>query len=278
MPASVLEMFENPLPPELGSPPQEGHPLAAVPVGEGNGPPVTANDRTVLGLAEWLLKDPAHLDALARDESRQADLMPRFLTLSLASFGLFGFALVFLFLTAPAGTLPAFLAPRWAANPVSSSVGLWLAYTLGFVLPTGICLPSFYFYGLLAGVRVSWLQVTALIMKGKASTSMLLLGILPIYVAIVLGLSVFQADSSWLRLAFSLGLVLPFGAGLWGVRNIYLGFMGLADTLPPPRRAHRECFLRRLTLACAGCYSAVTPLMIYTLWDYFSLHLGWLRF
>jgi hypothetical protein len=139
-------------------------------------------------------------------------------------------------------------------------------------------LPSFYFYGLLAGVKVSWLQVTALIMKGKASTSVLLLGILPIYMAIVLGLSVFQAEPSWLRLAFYLGLVLPFGAGLWGVRNIYLGFMGLADTLPPERRVHRECFLRRLTLACAGCYSAVTPVMIYTLWDYFSLHLGWLGF
>ena len=29
------------------------------------------------------------------------------------------------------------------------------------MLATGVCLPSFYFYGLLAGIRVSWLQVTA---------------------------------------------------------------------------------------------------------------------
>jgi hypothetical protein len=245
---------------------------------ECNGPSFMADDHSILGVAEWLLKDPAHLDVLARNESRQADLTPRFLALGMVSFGLFGVALVFLFLTASVSALPDFLAPRWLANPVSAAVSIWLAYTLGFVLPTGICLPSFYFYGLLAGVRVSWLQVTALIMKGKASTAMMLLGILPIYVAVVLGLSVFQADPSWLRLAFYLGLVLPFGAGLWGVRAIYLGFMALADTLAPERRCRRECFLRRLTLACSACYTAVTPVMIYTLWDYFSLHLDWLRF
>jgi hypothetical protein len=277
MPEALLDTCEKPSGPEIGSPHPDEEPLPVLPIPEDNGPAVTADDRSVLGLAEWLLKDPDHLDALAREESRQADLVPRFLTLGLASFGVFGLALVLLFLTAPAGTLPVFLAPRWTANPVGSSVGLWLAYTLGFVLATGVCLPSFYFYGLLAGVKVTWLQVTALIMKGKASAAVLLLGLVPVYVAVVLGLSVFQADPSWLRGAFTLGLGLPFVAGLWGVRAIYLGFLGLADTLPPQRRSHRECFLRRLTLACAGCYSAVTPVMIYTLWDFFSLHLSWMR-
>jgi hypothetical protein len=272
MQESVLERLETPLDVEFDSVPPE----AAAP--EESDRLVMADDRSVLGLAEWLLKDPAHLDSLARDQARQADLIPRFLTLGLASFGLFGLALVLLFLTAPAGALPGFLAPRWLANQVSSSVALWLAYTFGFVLATGICLPSFYFYGLLAGVKVTWLQVTTHIMKGKASTAMLLLGLLPIYVAIVLGLSVFGADPSWLRAAFLLGLGLPFVAGLWGVRAIFLGFLSLADTLPAQRRCRRECFLRRLTLACAGCYTAVTPVMIYTLWDYFSLHLDWIRF
>jgi hypothetical protein len=235
---------------------------------------VEVNDRSILGLAELLLKEPAQIDALTRDQARQPDLVPRFLALSLLSFSLFGFTLVFLFATAPAAALPAFLAPRWIAHPVTSALALWLAYALGFVIPTGICLPSFYFYGLLAGVRVSWAQVTTLILKGKASTSVLLLGILPIYMAIVLGLSVFHADSRSLEISLYLGLGLPFAAGLWGVRALYLGFLGLADTLPPDRRCQRECFLRRLTLACAGCYTAVTPVMIYTLWDYFSRHLN----
>ena len=259
--------------------PQESeHPPMTLPAAHASDVPVAANDRSVLGLAEWLLKDPAHLDALARNATRPADLVPRFLMLSLASFGVFGLALVLLFLTAPVGALPDFLALRWGADRVGSSVALWLAYTLGFVLSTGICLPSFYFYGLLAGVTVSWLQVTAFIMKGKASTALLLLGILPIYVAVVLGLSVFGAQPEQLQVAFYLGLVLPFGAGCWGVRTIYRGFLSLADTLPAARRGRRECFLRRLTLACAGCYSAVTPVMVYTLWDYFSVHLYWIRF
>ena len=41
----------------------------------------------------------------------------------------------------------------------------------GFVLATGVCLPSFYFYALLAGVRMTMLQVTAHIMRGMAATN-----------------------------------------------------------------------------------------------------------
>jgi hypothetical protein len=145
-----------------------------------------------------------------------------------------------------------------------------MAYTLGLVMATGVCLPSFYFYSLLAGIRVSALQVVGQVMKGKAATSMMLLGVLPSYVAVVLGAIVFRFPHDWLRLALCLGLVLPFIAGLWGVRAIYLGFVRLADTMAPERRCQRECLLRRLTLACAGCYAAVSPVMIYTLWVYFA--------
>src|SRR5262245_7482275 len=214
------------------------------------GPQVTANGRSVLGLAELLLKDPVHVETLARDEARQPDLVPRFLAIALGSFSLFAFALALLLYTAPNAALPTFLASRWAEQPLGSAVGVWLAYTVGFTVATGICLPSFYFYALLAGVKVSWLQVTVLIMKGKASTSILLMGVLPIYVAVVLGLSVFRAPDESLQLALYLGLGLPFLAGLWGVRAIYRGFLGLADTLPPAWRCRRECFLRRLTMAC----------------------------
>jgi hypothetical protein len=259
------------------SSPAEDEALPALPCSNGDGA-CRASDHSVLGLAELLLKNQGQVDLLTRDETRQQDLIPRFLALGLASFGLFGFALVLQFWIAPAAALPRFMAGRWSANPVSTSLGLWLAYTLGFVTATGVCLPSFYFYGLLAGVRISWLQVTTLIMKGKASTSVLLLGILPIYMAIVLGLTVFEADPRWLERSFYLGLGLPFLAGLWGVRAIYFGFLGLADTLPQQSRGRRECFLRRLTLACSGCYTAVTPVMIYTLWDYFSRQLEWMRF
>jgi hypothetical protein len=135
-------------------------------------------------------------------------------------------------------------------------------------------LPSFFFYSLLAGVRVTWLQVTAQILKGQAATAVMLMGILPVYLAAALGAVVFAAPPDALRAVLSVGLGLPFVAGLWGVRSIYRGFLGLSDTLPATRRCRRECWLRRLTAACSACYTAVCPVMIYTLWTFFTDHLG----
>jgi hypothetical protein len=231
--------------------------------------PVIVNEHSVLGLAELLLKQPARVDQLTRDEARQPDLIPRFLAISLVGFALFAIALVLLFDLAPLAALPHFLAVWWSAGGIGPGLSLALAYTTGLVAATGVCLPSFYFYCLLAGVRTSMLQVTAHAMKGMATSAVVLLGVLPIYVAVVLGMVVFEARPADLQYAVYLGLVLPFVAGLAGVRSLYKGFVGLADTLPAQTRCGRECFLRRLTAAMAVCYTAVTPVMIYTLWTYF---------
>jgi hypothetical protein len=232
-------------------------------------PASAAGEHSLLGVTELLLKHPARVDALARVPARQGELIPRFLAIGLGSFSIFALALVMLFEAAPVPALPPVLAPRWTAHPTASAVGLWLAYALGFTLATGVCLPSFYFYGLLSGVKISVLQVTAQVMKGKAATSILLMGVLPIYVAVVLGAIVFRLPEARVQLALELGLVLPFLAGVWGARSISQGFMALADTLPPARRCRRECFLRRLTVACSACYAAVAPVMIYALWNWF---------
>jgi hypothetical protein len=135
------------------------------------------------------------------------------------------------------------------------------------VAATGVCLPSFYFYGLLAGVKLSMLQATAHAVKCLAVTAVVLVGALPIYVAIALGMIVFSAPAEGTQWTIGLGLVLPFVAGLGGVYSLFVGFTGLADTLPACRRA---CFLRRLTLAWSVCYSTVTPVMIYWLWTRFA--------
>ena len=225
---------------------------------------------SLTNLVELVLKNSARLDELARVEERQVELIPRFLAIGLASFGIFTMSLVLILFFAGGSALPSFMAKRWMANPVASAVALCLAYTLGLVMAAGVCLPSFYFYTLLAGIRVSVLQVAGQVMKGKAATSVMLMGVLPSYVAVVLGAIVFGFPYDWLQLALYLGLVLPFIAGLWGVRAVYFGFVSLADTMVAARRCQRECLLRRLTLACAGCYTAVSPVMIYTLWIYFA--------
>lgn len=224
---------------------------------------------SALGLAELLLKDRIQVDDLLRDDSRQADLIPRFLVISLTSFSSYAWAMVLLLHAAPVDSIPSVLAEGWSFT-LRPSVGLWLAYALGLVAATGICLPSFYFYGLLAGIKISFLQVVTHCLKGQASTAIMLIGILPIYVALALGMLIFAAPAKVQQIVLSIGLVLPFLAGLWGVYSLYTGFMRLADTLPGQCRDRRTCFLRRLTLAWSACYTAVTPLMIHALWTQFT--------
>ena len=234
--------------------------------------------RSVLGLTELLLKHPGSLDRLARDETQQAWLVPSLLAIAVTSFGLFALILVVTLDAAPTAALPAPLAEWRPGHRVASAVGLWLAYTLGFTLTIGVCLPSFWFYGLLAGIRASWLQVTAQMVKGQAATSMMLLGVLPVYFTATLGAVIFRAPPETLRAVLWIGVGLPFLVGLWGVRAIYRGFVGLSDTMPVERRCGRRWWLEWLTLACSICYTAVCPVMIFTLWRHFAGQLagmGW---
>jgi hypothetical protein len=231
-------------------------------------PAVAVNDDSVLGIVELLLKDPDRVERLNRDAARVPVLVPRFLAISLASYTLFAAAMTLIFWLVPALALPSIIAANgWSK---AQALGLLLGYTLGMVAAVGICLPSFYFYGLLAGVKMSMLGVVAHTLKGQAAGAITLIGILPIYVAAALGLWVFNAPQETLRFWLYLGLGLPFLAGWWGLRSIYRSFMGLADTLPPERRCRRECFLRRLTLSWTAVYAVVSPVMIYRLWEYFA--------
>jgi hypothetical protein len=236
-------------------------------------PMVEADDRSLLGLTEMLLKAPAQLDARTRDPARQPELIPRLLTLALASTSLFAVVLVALLRNAGSDALPPILSTHWNGG-LGSALALGLAYPVGMVAATGICLPTFYFLGLLAGVRISVLQVTTHVLKGKAATAVLLLGLVPIYLALTLGMLIFNAPPEAISVVLDVGLVLPFLAGVWGVRSIYVGFLGLADTLPQECRSRRTCFLRRLTVAWAAVYTIVTPVMIWSLYQNLAVHLG----
>ena len=230
--------------------------------------PARDSDLTVLGIVELLLKDPAWLDTLNREEPRQGELMPRFLAIALTSFTLFGVAMALILQFVPAGAYPHSLAPVPAARlSDGSALALVLAYDLGLVAATCLCLPSFYFFSLLAGVKFSLAQIVSQVMRAKAASAVVLVGILPIYVAAVLGLVVFGAEEELLEGCLYLGLVLPFLAGLEGVRSLYRGVQSMARTMPEESRCRRECFLRRLTLSWAACYTAVSPVLIYRLWE-----------
>jgi uncharacterized membrane protein len=216
-----------------------------------------------MDLVELMLKDRPRLDSLIRDEVHAPELIPRLLAVALIGYAVFGIAATLI--VNLSHTQPFWMpSARWSDGAWAS---LTLAYVLGMVAATGVCLPSFYFYGLLAGVKLSMLQATAHAVKCLAATAVVLVGALPIYVAIALGMIVFSAPAEGTQWTIGMGLALPFVAGLGGVYSLFVGFTGLADTLPACRRA---CFLRRLTLAWSVCYSTVTPVMIYWLWTRFA--------
>ena len=114
------------------------------------------------------------------------------------------------------------------------------------------------------------LQATAHAVKCLAVTAVVLVGALPIYVAVSMGMAVFSAPAGWMQWTIDVGLALPFLAGLWGVHSLFVGFTDLADTLPACRQDQRARFLRRLTVAWAICYTSVTPVMIFWLWTRFA--------
>jgi hypothetical protein len=219
-----------------------------------------------IDLVDLILKDRRRLDALIRDEARTPELIPRLLMLALLGFTVFGIAATLILNLVSA-------VPLWVPSTRWSDgtwPGLTVAYVVGLVAAAGVCLPSFYFYGLLAGVKLSMLQATAHSVKCLAVTAVVLVGALPIYVAVSMGMAVFSAPADWMQWTVGVGLALPFLAGLWGVRSLFVGFTALADTLPAHRQVRRKLFLHRLTLAWSLCYTAVTPVMILWLWTRFA--------
>jgi hypothetical protein len=249
-----------------------------------------ARSINTLGLVELLLKDRRRLHQVLRQSTAHAGLLPRLLTISLIGFVLFGVTMS-LVLTA-ANRWPSLTAIATAIDhpadrlisfdPITSSrgkLGPWVsgqavvltgAYAFGLVAASGVALPSLYFYCLLAGIRMSMLEVVVHAVKAKSIAAVALVGILPIYVAAALGVVIFNAGEYWLQLTIFLGLVLPFIAGFWGTASLYQGFSQLCDTMPADRAANRQCFLRRLVLSWSACYSAIMPVMIYSLWQVLS--------
>jgi hypothetical protein len=244
-------------------------------------------DTRLATLIELLMKDQTSVDELARGATNQREMIPRFLAIGLSGYLAYGIALsvllgvahvwpqltaVSVWLNDPSAPLAHF---AWTANSTwwqpwfdGSAIRLVAAFSLGMIGSVGICLPSFYFYGLLAGVRTSMLHVTLIALKGMASGAIALVGILPVYFAIALGLIVFETPRWTIEIFCCIGFALPFIAGLWGTRSLYLAFVDLADMMRNERRCERLCFLRRLLVSWSLCFTAVTPVLIYTLWEY----------
>jgi hypothetical protein len=147
-----------------------------------------------------------------------------------------------------------------------------LALVGAFMGALCICLPSFYFYTQLSGLDASFQLVTAQALRAQATTAVLLLGALPFYAAWVLGVVAVGPElraASWVfdpTVAAAVGMALPFVVGLFGVRQVYLGFKDLILVVPitHPRRGN---FLGRMVVAWGGVFSAVSTVALWRLAD-----------
>src|SRR5262249_3841829 len=148
----------------------------AVLVAEYSGPPLarpaepkTQEERpdevTALALVELLLKDPSKVNRLNRLPSSQRELFPRFLLIGLSSYLVYSLVMVLMLNIAPTAAYPSssFLAFPSALWSDGTAWSLPLAYSISIVLAACVCLPSFYFYSLLAGLRMTWLQIVSVV-------------------------------------------------------------------------------------------------------------------
>src|SRR5260370_38102068 len=94
-------------------------------------PPVGAE--STLGVAELLLKDPARVDRMTRDEARLVELIPRFLALALASFSIYSVAMAVVLHFVPTAAMPSIIADYWAGG-APSTITLRAPYAFGTVL------------------------------------------------------------------------------------------------------------------------------------------------
>ena len=241
----------------------------------------------VLPLTEMILQNHSLLERLIRSTAKQAVLIPQLLLIAFLGFVLYGLTMGLLI--GVSGWTPHLNSPREvltsggpliefhaAASPLApwtdgTAPALIVAYALGMIAATGICLPSLYFYGLLSGIKLTMRDVVIHSLKSKATAAIGLIGILPIYFVICLTVMVFDLSEYWIRIVQWIGFAFPFLGGLWGTQSLYRGFQGLADTLPGrlnmEARYNRSCFLDRLVLAWSACYSVIAPIMVFTIWE-----------
>jgi hypothetical protein len=245
------------------------------------------DDISIAALVEYTLKEPSQLERLIRRPAQPLELVTRLLAIAVVGFAVHGAVLSLAislsgeqprllalhdFIAKRSQSILEFGPPAVDSTPLirllkPSSLIPITAYVLGMIGAIGVCMPSFYFYGLLAGAKIRMVDVVLHALKCQATTAIVLFGLLPIYLAALLALIVFIGEATLIQSTLLIGAVLPFVAGLYGVASLGAGFLRLLDELPEERRGERRIFLYRLVLAWSAVYTAVTPIMIYTIWQ-----------
>jgi hypothetical protein len=183
-------------------------------------------DGAVDALPLRLLRDELSIDAEAGEVAGATALMPRLVGLVVGGFG--AHALVV------AGTAWPSLGPGPALQLGAS---LWLATTAGYFAAICAGLPSYWFYGIVARIEAPAWRLALELVRSQAVGSVVLVGILPFWLAACLGLHLLQVDvyrSPLMLLTYGLPLVtgLPGTLGLYRVFERMRVALGEQGKLP----------------------------------------------
>jgi hypothetical protein len=206
-------------------------------------------------IIDLVLRGQDRLNDLLRDERRLLPLIRRMLALSIAGLVVHGLIV---------GTTIQLIADRDILSLSTTHAALWMpiAFVGAFLGALSICLPSFYFYTQLSGLDASFRLVTAQALRAQATSSVMLFGALPMYVAVALASVLHFVVGP--ETTVIVGLLMPFAVGLLGIRAVYKGFSALAAHLPITHQ-RRGNFIRRLVLAWGAVYTAVAPVALFRL-------------
>lgn len=216
-------------------------------------------------LVHWMLHDRPRLRREINRPSVQADALQRLLALAVGT--LFVYGLIMWAAYHVTGTHSSVFGPRDGSSLGPAAVAI--AYPVGLVGALGICLPSYYFYTLQCGFVPSLRRIVINTIAGQAATGMYLFGIVPIYVAIMLGVSVISSGVDTPVLC-AIGLLLPAVAGLHGVREIYEGFLQHRADRGEQEGGRGPYAAVVLAALSAGLYVVVTPVLVYRLLGFFG--------
>ena len=209
---------------------------------------------------EAMLRDDAQVDDWVQDEANLLGTIQKLLALGVAGLFIYGLAMgIVMELAKPEVHI--------LGTPVA-----WVPLALvgGFMGAIAICLPSFYFYTQLAGLDASFRLITAQSLRVQARASVILLGVLPFYIAWALaGFLGIEALRTDLEIVILIGFLVPFVVGNAGLLSIYRSFRRLVHSLPITHKRRGNVVLR-MVLCWGAVVLAIAPVAIYRLAEFLS--------
>lgn len=214
---------------------------------------------------ELLLRQRDRADAVCADPASAAALLPRLMAVGVVGVGAFALAQGLILGRLP---LPHWLEPLATGSLPWRVLVLFAAYELGLMGAHVAALPSWYFYALLTGIRTHGWRLAVEAMRARATAALALLGILPVYLAGVLGLSLLVPEDphhplhAVLVLATSAGFALPFVAGLAAPAGLLRTLLRLAEESDAvrPEASRRKARPWLMAFAWTVLFASMAPL------------------